>query len=129
MSPEPSVWIEKLHSALKEEFQSMDSPEERSGYLRNHKEQTQKILDRFEELTDPSYVAQKGKEDEIHQEAYNLHCIIKYDVEQISPLQEFFEIREALALRAIALQGYIVDTCVGEITRVPTVEFSPEIHP
>lgn len=121
--------IEKLHSLLKEEFQSMDLPEVRSEYLCNRKEQTQNILARFEELTDPSYVALKGKEDEINQEAYSLHLMMKYDVEQISPLEEFFELREALALSAIALQGYIVDTCVGEITRVPTVEFSPEIHP
>lgn len=121
--------IEKLHSLLKEEFQAMDSPEERSEYLCNRKGQTRKILARFEELTDPSYVALKGKEDEIDQEAYSLHLMIKYDIEQISPLEEFFELREALVLHAIALQGYIVDTCVGEITRVPTVEFSPEIHP
>lgn len=55
--------------------------------------------------------------------------MIKYDVEQTSSLEEFFELREAVALRAIALQGYIVDTCVGEITDVPTAGFSQEIHP
>jgi hypothetical protein len=114
--------LEKLHSLLKEEFQSLNSPDERSEYLRRGKSEIDQILDRFEELTDPSLATEKGKDDDINQEAYHLHCIIKYDLDSFSPLGDFMDLIHGMLMNAILTQGYLVDTYIGEITKVPTAK-------
>lgn len=106
----------------------MNSPEERSEYLCNRRDKIHQTLAHFEALTDPSYVTPKGKDEEISHEAYLLRCVIKYDSFHISPLNEFCELRDAMILSAVCHQGYDVDTCTGDITRVPKVEFFPETH-
>tara|TARA_B110000503_G_C6987882_1_gene346045 strand:+ start:293 stop:820 length:528 start_codon:yes stop_codon:yes gene_type:complete len=115
---EPQL-IEKLYGLLQEEDKATYTP----------KENASKIFDRFYEIIDPDFVIPEGEEEAIETEAYHLHCIIKYDICIPNPLYEFSELLEAIVLNAVYKQGYDVDPCVGEITKVSTAELSPENHP
>jgi hypothetical protein len=111
--------LDKLHSLLKDEFGSMSSIDDRSALLADREVANSKALDRFEVLSDRSFLIPEGQEDTIYNEAKDLHYFIKFVIGQQTPLDEFSSRTEDLVLKAIYSQGYEVDTCTGEIRKLP----------
>ena len=121
--------LEVLHDLLKEEFKSLQTPEDRKTFLDERRVENNRILDRFDEIMDLSFALNGEIDEELKTEASHLHHIIKYDICISKPISEYSEALEALLLSAIYKQGYDVDPCVGEITKLPTTDFSQETHP
>ena len=121
-------YLEVLHNLLKEEFKSLQTPEERKTFLDERRVENNRILDRFDEIMDLSSALNCEIDDELKTEASHLQYIIEYDICIDKPISEYSSRLEGLVLNAIYKQGYDVDPCVGEITKVPTTDFSQETH-
>ena len=112
------VRLKNMHDLLKDEFQDVNTPDDRAEFLRLRKSEDYRIVERFEELTDPSYVVPVGKKKEINEEAHRLHLFIKYFIFSDDYITQFKDCRVNMLLTAHYDQGYDVDPFIGEITRV-----------
>ncbi|KGK79653.1 hypothetical protein PM03_09215 [Thalassobacter stenotrophicus] len=113
---------QKLFDLLDDEFRSFYTPTDRRAFLDSRSENAEKIINRFYEIVDPSFVPPEGTEKEIETEAYHLHCMIKYDICNENPIDDFRYIRNSMIFSSIYKQGYEVDPCTGEIINHVTGE-------
>lgn len=114
--------LNKLRQLLREEFNLLDTPEKREKYMHDCGVEYSRIFDHFNELTDENFSGFEGAEEDLNADAYQLHCMIKYDISSQKPIDEYFQICEDMVMEAIYKQGYFVDTCVGEVIKVSTAE-------
>ena len=116
------------YALLNQEFKDCNTPLERSTLLRDRKENDDKLYARYQQLIDPSYETPPFEQDILDLSFSDLHNFVKYVLCQPDPIDEYFDGRVNLLVSALYEQGYDVDPCVGEITKVSTAEFSQETH-
>ncbi len=73
------------------------------------------VMDRFDEITDPNFIAPEGMESAIHLEAHGLYIQIKGYVHEPCSLEKFWGYRQSNLLKACYNQGYDIDSITGEI--------------
>ena len=122
------MFLQNQYRLLHKEFSNTNTPEERQQLLDDRSESDCEILDRYNELMDPSYSYPPEDKEKINEEAKQLHYFVKYVLSQPDPIQEF-EQNCMFALRsAIKKQGLDFDFFTGEITQTKD-EFYQETHP
>ena len=96
--------------------------------LRVRKENDDKLYARYQQLIDPSYETPPLEQDILDLSFSDLHNFVKYVLCQPDPIDEYYDGRVNILITALRAQGYNVDPCLGEITNVPTTEFSQETY-
>ena len=113
---------------LNQEFKDCNTPHERSTLLRERKENDDKLYARYQQLIDPSYETPPLEKEILDLSFSDLHNFVKYILWQPDPIDEYYDGRINILIAALEEQGYLVDPCLGEITKVPTAKFSLETH-
>lgn len=111
---------------LNQEFKDCNTSHERSTLLRDRKENDDKLYARYQQLIDPSYETQPLDQEILDLSFSDLHNFVKYILSQPDPLDEYYHGRLNILITALIAQGYNCDPFLGEITKVPTVEYSQE---
>lgn len=117
------------YKLLNQEFKDCKTPLERSALLRDRKENDEKLYARYQQLIDPSYETPPLEQEIVDLSFADLHNFVKYILWQPDPIDEYYDGRKNILIAALEEQGYLVDPYLGEITKVPTTDFSQEIHP
>lgn len=120
--------LAQQYDYLQREFKDLNTSISRSTLLRDRKENDDKLYARYQQLIDPSYETPPLEQDILDLSFSDLHYFVKYILSQPDPIDEYFDGRVNLLVSALYEQGYDVDPCVGEITKVSTAEFSQETH-
>ena len=120
--------LTQQYELLNQEFKDCNTRLERSTLLRDRKENDDKLYARYQQLIDPSYETPPLEQDILDLSFSDLHNFVKYVLCQPDPIDEYYDGRVNILITALRAQGYNVDPCLGEITNVPTTEFSQETH-